>query len=112
MISAEQVIAESLLENKSHKTEVGIYNYGNYSSKNYGAHTLRLDVGPLSFYFSYTTVVAFSDEDGTYISENKFGPTTGKHLNWIDDNKNIRMPREEFDKKLSQTLLMHGLAIG
>lgn len=36
-----------------------ITNYGNYSSDNYGANSLRLDVGPLAVWFSYQTPVAF-----------------------------------------------------
>lgn len=45
----------------------------------------------LSIFFSYDTVVAFqSPSTGTIVMENQWGPTTGKHLNLIDngDKKN------------------------
>lgn len=111
MISQEQVLAESLLENKEAETRITIRNYGKYSSSNYGAHTICLSVGPLQFYFSYQTVIAFSDEEGFYVCENPSGPTTGKHLNWIDRDKKSRFSTKEFEGKLHKTLLLHGLSI-
>ncbi len=50
-----------------------ISSYGNYSSSNYGAHCLRVDVGPLRVWFSYSTPVAFH-KDG---SERVVRKTTG-----------------------------------
>jgi hypothetical protein len=62
-----------------------ISNYGEYSSDNYGAHTLRVDIGPLTIWFSYQTAVAFHlDGHNRVVHRNDWGPTTGKHLNWID----------------------------
>ena len=60
--------------------------YGNYSSSNYGAHCLRFfDAAGNCFWFSYSTLVAFSmPGSGKIVHENDWGPTTGKHLNWID----------------------------
>lgn len=80
--------------------------YGNYESDNYGAHCSRFRVGDKSIWFSYNTVVAFhTPETGKVVSENCWGPTTGKHLNWIDDkdHKN-RLPRDEFEKLMSKHL--------
>ena len=62
-----------------------IRNYGQYSSDNYGAHTLYVEVGPLTVWFSYTTPVAFrAPGTPTIVRQNEWGPTTGKHLKWID----------------------------
>lgn len=62
-----------------------IRNYGEYSSENYGAHTLMVDVGPVTVWFSYTTPVAFrAPGTPTIVRENAWGKTTGKHLKWID----------------------------
>lgn len=79
-----------------------ISNYGNYSSSNYGAHTLRVDVGSLSIWFSYQTPVAFRAPDTTTIvRKNEWGPTTGKHLKWIDGEtsktEKTRVTGEEFE---------------
>lgn len=71
--------------------KVSLGTYGNYSSDNYGAHAMAVDVGNLTLYFSYKTVVAFSDGyNKTVVSENNWGPTTGKHLNAIDDGNKKR----------------------
>lgn len=93
-------------------THVSIDSYGNYSSSNYGAHSLRVAVGNLNLYFSYKTVIAFQNGTGLRVSENCWGPTTGKHLNWIDKgNKKARLPREQFERELSELLKTHALTV-
>jgi len=81
-----------------------ISSYGQYSSDNYGAHTLRVDIGPLTVWFSYKTPVAFQvDGKPRVVRKNDWAATTGKHLNWIDggkDNpqaKKRRVDSETFD---------------
>ena len=62
-----------------------IRSYGEYSGRGYGAHCLMVEVGGRTLYFSYETLVAFEGRDGRrVVRENSWGPTTGKHLNWID----------------------------
>ena len=72
------------------------YNYGRYSSDNYGAHTICFEEGGRRFWFSYDTLVAFSAGGEFHIIKNYWGNTTGKHLNWIDENKSIREDEETF----------------
>ena len=78
--------------------------YGNYSSDNYGAHSLEFTIGALSVYFSYETPVAFSVPGGLVVRENDWGPTTGKHLNWIDRDKSKRISGADFEKALKAEL--------
>lgn len=81
--------------------QVNFFNYGNYSSENYGVHTLAFtDTKGNTFYFSYETLVAFKIRNGnTYVRKNIWGPTTGKHLNWIDGgDKKSRLSEEDFEK--------------
>ena len=93
-------------------TKIRKWNYGNYSSGNYGAHTIAIDIGNITLYFSYNTIVAFrSYEHGLVISENNWGRTTGKHLNWINDNKKLRISHEEFEQKLTELLKEHNLIV-
>lgn len=74
-------------------------NYGNYSSNNYGVNTLVFeDPNGNLYWFSYQTLVAFTINDEFHIIKNYWGTTTGKHLNWIDSNKNIREDEETFNK--------------
>ncbi|GIV03839.1 MAG: hypothetical protein KatS3mg015_2669 [Fimbriimonadales bacterium] len=40
----------------------------------------RLTIGPHTFVFSYTTVVAYSGPLGNCRRRNEWGPTTGRHL--------------------------------
>ena len=80
---------------------VNKWNYGHYSSDNYGSHSLAFtDKFNNTYYFSYDTLVAFTGNDGLVIRENVWGNTTGKHLNWIDNgNKKERLTPEDFEKK-------------
>lgn len=89
-----------------------INSYGNYSSDNYGVNSLRVDVGPLSIWFSYQTPVAFQlDGQARVVRKNSWGVTTGKHLNWIDgSNRKERVDSEEFERRFNETLQQCGLA--
>jgi hypothetical protein len=90
-----------------------INSYGNYSSDNYGVNSLRVDVGPLAIWFSYQTPVAFQlDGKMRVVRQNQWGPTTGKHLNWIDGgSRKDRVSSEEFERKFNEVLQQCGLAV-
>ena len=82
---------------------VNKWNYGKYSSDNYGSHSLAFnDKFNNTYYFSYDTLVAFTGNDGLVIRENVWGNTTGKHLNWINKDKSIRVDKDTFNKKLEE----------
>ena len=78
------------------------WNYGNYSSNNYGYHSLAFrDINNNAYYYSYETLIAFeSIKTGLVIRQNVWGNTTGKHLNWINSDKSIRVNEDTFNKKL------------
>ena len=89
-----------------HKTKNNItrkWNYGNYSSDNYGSHTQAFtDNYGNDYYFSYNTLVAFrSNKTGLVVMENYWGSTTGKHLNWINRDHSIRVDEDTFEKLLA-----------
>lgn len=46
----------------------------------------RVTVDGVTYWFSYVTCVAFNKHDGhgPVVRVNEWGPTTGKHLNYID----------------------------
>lgn len=69
-------------------------------TKNFTAFSLN---GCL-FWFSYNTCIAFTDGNGIHISENCWSTTTGKHLNWINIDKSLRLPRSEFENLLNSYL--------
>lgn len=73
----------------------------------------RVDIGPITLYFSYSTCVAFHvDHRSLVVCENIWSNTTGKHLNELDgggDNKKERLSREEFVAQLQQ--VMDGISV-
>lgn len=70
-------------------------------------------INSLDVYFSYDTVVAFREVGHELVvHENDWGPTTGKHLNWLDSGeKKNRVPHDEFEQKLQAVLDKHDLVI-
>ena len=85
-----------------------ISNYGQSSSDNYGAHTLKVDLGDIEFYYSYETIVAYADnQDRLVCSENYWGVTTGKHLNWIQSDKKSRVKHDKFEEMLKAAIERH-----
>lgn len=82
---------------------------GNTGHRNTQSHWVEL--GGLTLYFSYRTVVAFrTSETGLVVSENVWSTTTGRHLNEIDDgDKKSRLPHAEFEQRLNEVLARHNL---
>ena len=78
--------------------------YGDYSSKNYGAHALVFSLPDgREVWFSYKTPVAFRGRDGKrYVRVNDWSTTTGKHLNAIDrGDKKARISGAEFERLIA-----------
>lgn len=81
------------------------YSYGEYSSDNYGVHSMTMkDECGNQFWFSYNTLVAFRVKGEFHIVKNYWGPTTGKHLNWINSYKHIRETIEEFEENYNRLM--------
>lgn len=59
-------------------------------------HALYNDTTGLTIYFSYETPIAFRLGDSLTIRENDWSNATGKHLNFIDDDKSKRIDGVEF----------------
>lgn len=101
----------------NNKNLPSIRTYGDYSSSNYGAHCMCVDIPKsrankhgLTIYYSYNTCVAFwgyidSNNYGLFVSRNYWGSTTGKHLNMIDGgNKKKRIDAATFEKLFMKAL--------
>lgn len=87
-----------------------ISNYGHYASDNYGVNSLRIEIGVVTVWFSYKTPVAFQVGSERVVRQNQWGPTTGKHLNWIDDGDHkSRVTSEEFQRRYDEMLATNGL---
>lgn len=82
---------------------VRVGSYGRYDNQNYGAHTMQVEVGDMTVYFSYSTPVAFRAPGyGTMKSENVWSRTTGKHLGMIGYGNTI--PHEEWETMYRKAL--------
>ena len=57
-----------------------------YCDNTTAINALRLEMGELTLWYSYRTIVAFRKGWGgpLIVRQNDWGPTTGKHLNAID----------------------------
>jgi len=87
-----------------------ISSYGDYSSDNYGVNTLRVKLVNITLYYSYKTIVAYEDaKDGLVVRKNDWSTTTGKHLNWIDDDHKTRIEGEVFQKMLAEACTRHNI---
>lgn len=54
-------------------------------------------IGSLGLAFSYRTLIGVSVGFGPWrVSENVWYSTTGKHLNYLNSDKDMRLPAEEF----------------
>jgi hypothetical protein len=89
--------------------------YGQYSSDNYGVNALLFSLGAIDVYFSYKTPVAFRHNGRLTVRRNDWGPTTGKHLTWIDGGsktaKAARVEGREFEQALCDVLRSHNLSL-
>ena len=60
-----------------------------------------------TYWFSYSTCIAFQRSGRIIVRANDWGPTTGKHLSEIDggsaDAKKSRLPSAEFESLLTAT---------
>lgn len=94
-------------------TAIRKWNYGHYKSDNYGGHSMAVQVGSLTLYFSYDTVIAFREAGHSLrVCENAWSTTTGKHLNWLDGgNKADRLPFNRFQSELENVLAEHKLSV-
>lgn len=79
--------------------------WGTYCENTTGVNALCFSFPDLEVYFSYKTPVAFRAGGRLVVRQNDWGPTTGKHLNAIDDGaKASRISSVEFEAQLAKVL--------
>ena len=83
-----------------------INTYGNYSSDNYGAHCLCVEIQGVTVWFSYKTPIAFQvGNNPRVVRQNDWSTTTGKHLNAIDENKKTRVDSSTFERLWAEQIV-------
>jgi hypothetical protein len=87
-------------------TEIRAWNYDTRPTRGTAS---AFKLGRLSFYFSYETLIAFSDDGELTIRLNEWSGTTGRHLNSINRDEKKRVPPDVFFKKLDQVLAKYNL---
>ena len=70
----------------------------------------------ITIWFSYNTPIAFNAGNHLVVRENDWGPTTGRHLNYVEDsrwndNQRNRKPNEVFEEMLEKALIKHPQAM-
>ncbi len=82
-----------------------IGSYGEYSTGNYGVNCQFMEIGGITLYYSYSTIIGFRTRmKGLVLSHNVWGNTTGKHLNWLDRDKKNRLDYDDFSTQLKTVL--------
>ena len=69
----------------------------------------EVTIGGLTVYFSYRTPIAFYGDEGLVIRENDWGPTTGRHLDYVSTTRE-RVSGTVFDAKLEEYAARFDLA--
>ena len=71
-----------------------------------GPSSSQITIGNLELYISYETCIAVRINGKLYVSENIWGPTTGRHITAIPGSppKKDRMPRPAFEDLLTDLL--------
>lgn len=79
---------------------------GTYAEPSSKCNTVHLNLGNISLYYSYRTIIAFHTiDEGLVVCSNEWGPTTARHLNLIDGgNVEDRIDYDEFQDKLYSAL--------
>lgn len=91
-----------------------IRNYGRYKCGNYGSHTLAVEVGGITVWFSYETPIAFKvPGQPVIVSENLWGPTTAKHIRWVmaEARQHTQVSRTTFELLWSAVLRDQGVGL-
>ena len=73
-----------------------------FYNENTAKNAPYVKVNGVTFYLSYETVVAVSYGMGLKVIKNYWGPTTGKHLNWISTDHSKRLDDADFQKELEK----------
>jgi hypothetical protein len=76
-----------------------------------GSNNAVVNVGNLTLWFSYRTLIAFQvGGQHPIVIQNYWGPTTGKHLNAVDHgDKSGRLNEKAFKLAFAEVLKSHNL---
>lgn len=65
---------------------------------------IEVTLGSTTLWFSYATLVGFNSGYVKMVRKNVWGRTTGKHLNYISADHEIRVEKDEFEAALRVAL--------
>lgn len=75
-----------------------------FYAQDYNGRAIAFNIGPLTLYYSYSTIIGFEYKGKEVICENVWGRTTGKHLNILELDKKKRYSYEDFHNYLNSAL--------
>lgn len=71
---------------------------------------IRVEIGAMTLFFSYRELIAFIVGGHVTIKQNGNGTTTGKHLNYINPDKTVRVTHEDFMREWMRVERLHLLS--
>ena len=86
--------------NGQKETEKISVSHSNEGTINKNSVTIETERARLTLYFSYETIVCFNGCGDEATIKNYWSTTTGKFLNELQPNKNLRLDENEFKKRL------------
>ena len=70
----------------------------------------KLIMDGITIYYSYETPIAYVYKGHQHIRKNDWSTTTGKHLNWVNEDKSLRVDGTVFELDLKDILdVLYGM---
>lgn len=82
---------------------INLYKPGTYTGQAYSVY-----VGNCILYFSYNTLIGFSDNQCNLRRSNIWGPTTGKHMNYLGIKEFKEISEDELEHYVHAALAAQG----
>lgn len=66
----------------------------------------QISIAGYTYFFSYETPIAFKPHGSpAYVTQNMWGKTTGKHINYIKEHyDHIQISKQEFDEAMAMMI--------
>lgn len=91
-------------DNKQKETEKIKVSLANEGTINKNSVVIQTEKGSIKLFFSYSTIISFCNNSDEATIKNFWSNTTGKFLNELEPNKDLRMEEDEFKKRLRTAL--------
>lgn len=88
-------------QKETEKIKVSLTNEGTI---NKNSVVIQTEKGNIKLFFSYSTIISFCNNSDNATIKNLWSNTTGKFINELEPNKEVRLEEDEFKKRLRTAL--------